>query len=120
MKFTLTCEENPQYKWKTSTEFESHQLNDIISNMDSFLRGCGFNYDGNLDITFYEDEKEQNRQDEIKINCGNSVFEDILSGLSSWQEDTILIQEKVCSLCNLPVNINQRHGCNELACPVNK
>jgi len=35
---------------KITHEFEEIQLNNVIENFESFLRGCGFVFDGNLEI----------------------------------------------------------------------
>jgi hypothetical protein len=35
---------------KITHEFEEIQLNNVIENFESFLRGCGFIFDGNLEI----------------------------------------------------------------------
>ena len=39
-------------------EFESQTLPEIVLNFETFLRGCGFNFDGHLD--FVEDENDTN------------------------------------------------------------
>jgi len=38
-------------------EFESQTLPEILLNFETFLRGCGFNFDGHLDFVV-EDEDE--------------------------------------------------------------
>jgi hypothetical protein len=39
-------------------EFESLTLPEIVLNFETFLRGCGFDFDGHLD--FVEDENDTN------------------------------------------------------------
>lgn len=59
MKFTLKCEQSDYDNFtgevigvaKTVThEFRGEELSEILENMESFLRGSGFVFDGNLDI----------------------------------------------------------------------
>ena len=38
-------------------EFESQTLPEIVLNFETFLRGCGFNFDGHLDFVV-EDEDD--------------------------------------------------------------
>ena len=38
--------------------FDSLTLPEIVQNFETFLRGCGFNFDGHLD--FVEDENDTN------------------------------------------------------------
>lgn len=59
MKMTFTCE---HYGWddftgkqkepisKITFETKSDALSDIVTDFESFLRGCGFSFDGVLDI----------------------------------------------------------------------
>lgn len=59
MKMTFTCE---HYDWddftgkqkepisKITFETKSVALSDIVTDFESFLRGCGFGFDGVLDI----------------------------------------------------------------------
>lgn len=54
-KFTFTCEHNSNHK--STLEFEGDFLNDVVSEFELFLRGCGFYFDGNLD--FVTQEKEE-------------------------------------------------------------
>jgi hypothetical protein len=36
--------------YKNRLEFESDDLGDVVANMEIFLKGCGFIFDGALDI----------------------------------------------------------------------
>lgn len=47
MKYTLTCEQDG---FKTTTEFTEDYLPSVLENMQLFLRGCGFYFEGTLDI----------------------------------------------------------------------
>ena len=54
MKYTLTCE---QGTFKNTTEFEEDFLPSVLENMQLFLKGCGFYFDGTLDIINEETEE---------------------------------------------------------------
>jgi len=54
MKYTLTCQ---QGNFKTTTEFEEDFLPSVLENMQLFLKGCGFHFDGTLDIINEETEE---------------------------------------------------------------
>jgi len=54
MKYTLTCQ---QGNFKTTTEFEEDFLPSVLENMQLFLKGCGFCFDGTLDIINEETEE---------------------------------------------------------------
>jgi len=61
-KFTLLLEDmnyDFEIERKITSEFNSEQLDDIIGNFENFLRGCGFHFDGNLEIVEYVKEVEQ-------------------------------------------------------------
>jgi len=56
MKFTLNCErkEDTLFKQKAaknSLEFEAETLPEVLEEIERFLRGCGYHFDGQLDIT---------------------------------------------------------------------
>jgi hypothetical protein len=55
MKFTLISEIGNA---KITHEFTEHNLRDVLSNIEMFLRGSGFHFDGNLEFVedhFYDD-----------------------------------------------------------------
>ena len=69
MKYTLTCE---QGSFKNTTEFEEDFLPSVLENMQLFLKGCGFYFDGTLDIINEETEElyseEAQWNDTVKVN----------------------------------------------------
>jgi hypothetical protein len=64
MKFTLTCQHNVYDDFsglidsddgmKITTEFKEVQLDEVLENIEMFLRGCGFNPSGHLEFVEYE------------------------------------------------------------------
>lgn len=53
MKYTLTCEEG---NFKNTVNFEEVYLPSVLENMELFLRGCGFYFEGKLE--FVDDNYE--------------------------------------------------------------
>jgi len=56
MKFTLICErkEDTLFKQKAAKntlEFEAETLPETLEEIERFLRGCGYHFDGVVDIT---------------------------------------------------------------------
>lgn len=53
MKFTLIGEQD---SFKTTQEFDEYSLPTVLENMTAFLRGCGYHFEGSLDIVDYKGE----------------------------------------------------------------
>jgi len=51
-KFKFVCEEAEYYSPKSikTTEFSAVLLDDILKEFEMFLKGCGFQFDGNVVI----------------------------------------------------------------------
>lgn len=49
MKFTFTCEQADQTKITYETQKET--LDEVLSEVKTFLKGCGYQIDGELEIT---------------------------------------------------------------------
>jgi hypothetical protein len=56
MKFTLVCEHDGGPK--VTYEFNNIMLSDTLDNMQNFLKGCGFVFDGVLDIVNEDGEQQ--------------------------------------------------------------
>ena len=54
MKYTLTCTDG---NFTNTVEFEQDFLPSVLENMQLFLKGCGFYFDGTLDIINEETEE---------------------------------------------------------------
>ena len=56
MKYTFISKEGPGLVFGSGTEtertvtFNAHQLDTILEEFELFLKGCGFEFDGHLDI----------------------------------------------------------------------
>ena len=56
MKFSLICErkEDTLFKQKGSKntlDFEAETLPEVLEELERFLRGCGYHFDGQVNIT---------------------------------------------------------------------
>lgn len=83
MKMTFTCE---HYDWddftgkqkepisKITFETKSVALSDIVTDFESFLRGCGFGFDGVLDIV----------DPDPVIGCGDCESCECETSTSQW------------------------------------
>jgi hypothetical protein len=52
--------------YKNKLEFESDDLSDVVANLEIFLKGCGFIFDGALDI--HTGEVQKNAMHYVYIN----------------------------------------------------
>jgi len=68
-KFTFICEDEPMpfadaIVTKKTFEFNADHLNSVVDEFETFLRGCGFYFDGQLTIYKHEDSSfEKNNFD---------------------------------------------------------
>ena len=58
-KFTFICEDEPM-PWssgvvsKKTVEFNGDSLSEIVGEFEMFLKGCGFNFQGQLDLVDHD------------------------------------------------------------------
>ena len=59
-KFTFICQEEPM-PWsnggitsKKTVEFNGETISDIVGEFEMFLRGCGFHFEGHLELVDYD------------------------------------------------------------------
>jgi hypothetical protein len=69
-KFKFICEEAEYYSAKSTrtTEFSAVLLDDVLKEFEMFLKGCGFQFDGNLVID----------QETWPVEEGNKMIDDYL------------------------------------------
>ena len=120
-KFTLTCEHDGPVGSKNTLEFEADFLPTVLEHFRQFLKGCSFEFDGELEIVGldYYKEPELDYPDEYEENSvGTQVFDNMASSLMKQPMDetaTFSLEEK-CSVCGLPVAIMQRNKCFDVNC----
>ncbi len=124
-KFTLICEHDGPVGSKNTLEFEADFLPTVLEHFRQFLKGCTFEFDGELEIVGldYYKEPEPDYDDEYEEDdVGEQVFDNMAANLmaSSHKDDTISITSldlsDKCSVCGLPVAIMQRSQCFDANC----
>jgi len=135
-KFTFICEDDPMpfsdgIVSKKTVEFNGESLDDIISEFEMFLKGCGFQFNGQLDFVvnhsddfdyselspewFTEEFKTpqsdpwtkvvQRHEEDLEQQYLNNVF-----GSS----------ESICPVCKLSKKTMEGHKCWDANCPITK
>ena len=124
-KFTLICEHDGPVASTNTLEFETDFLPTVLEHFRQFLKGCTFEFDGELEIVGldYYKEPEPDYEDENEIDyVGSQVFDNMAANLmaSSHKDDTISISSldlsDKCSVCGLPVAIMERNTCFDPKC----
>jgi hypothetical protein len=127
-KFTLICEHDGPVASKNTLEFEADFLPTVLEHFRQFLKGCTFEFDGELEIVGldYYKEPEPDYPDEYEEDyVGAQVFDNMATSLTSYGagqpvEQTISITSidlsDKCSVCGLPVAIMQRNKCFDAKC----
>ena len=125
-KFTLTCEHDGPVGSKNTLEFEADFLPTVLEHFRQFLKGCSFEFDGELeivDVDYSHREPEPDYDDEYEEDdVGEQVFDNMAANLmaSSHKDDTISITSlnlsDKCSVCGLPVAIMERNTCFDPKC----
>jgi hypothetical protein len=127
-KFTLICEHDGPVGSTNTLEFEADYLPTVLEHFRQFLKGCSFEFDGELEIVGldYYKEPEPDYEDENEIDyvgdIGKKVFDNMAASLmaSTHIDDTISITSlnlsEKCSTCGLPVTIMERNTCFDPKC----
>ena len=66
-KFTFVCEEEAMpfadaVSSKRTVEFNAESISDIVNEFEMFLTGCGFSFEGRLDLVKEEHEWIQDKR----------------------------------------------------------
>ncbi len=122
-KFTLICEHNGSVGSKNTLEFEADFLPTVLEHFRQFLKGCTFEFDGELEIVGLEHYKEPelDYEDEYEEDhVGEQVFDNMASNLMNQpvKETTTFSLDDKCPVCGLPVAIMQRNQCFDAQCGI--
>lgn len=92
MKYTLILEDEFA-KTKVTHEFNEEYLPSVLEHFEQFLRGCGFYFDGTLDIV----------KPEISESLSDDDYEIMLSVDESYEKnlDSQIEIPRQCSVCSL-------------------
>ena len=119
--FTLTCEHRTAWDAtldsRVTMEFEKETLTEVIDQFQDFLRGCGYYFDGRLEIVTDEDVEV----DDFFGNAKQSAraFDNMANSLMKDYSPQVAAQNETCGLCpvcKLDKNIMQRHQCFDAKC----
>ena len=106
-KFTLIAEHDDETR--TTVEFNQDYLPDVLMQMDMFLRGTGFVYDGSLNIEEWEDYSDKDE------GCGSDA-----QPTEYPQTETVTItgfDTSKCFICGLTDEQLGHHACFDQRCP---
>ena len=115
-KFTLIAEHDDETR--TTVEFNQDYLPDVLMQMDMFLRGTGFVYNGSLTIEEwdeYSDKDEDSDEYESTSTQESFSFKD-----QDGTENTITITgagPNKCFICGLTDEQLGHHACFDQRCP---
>ena len=101
-KYTFICEqESDPYadivESKRTVEFYADSLNQILSEFETFLRGSGYHFDGNIDVVeeeSYEEYRKESEFDFSSIPQNNWPFGD-LKPASAASDDSIYVSDDI-------------------------
>jgi hypothetical protein len=119
-RYTFICEQTDIFDEdnvtsKHTTEFRADDLNSVLEEVEMFLKGSGFHFDGVLDIV--KPEEERNWDDEDDYEPDVRVMEHVVADLLRQQENKEL-KKGTCEVCKLPLDVMLQHSCFEDRCPL--
>lgn len=79
MKFTLSCQHD-EYGPKITYEFSNVFLPDVLDNLQNFLKGCGFVFDGVLDIV---------EEGDVKVQVPHDLKEEVPSASFAYRNEDV-------------------------------
>ena len=117
-KFTFVCQEESMpfmsgTEAKRTVEFRAEGLSDILQEFESFLRGAGFHFDGQLDIV-NDEEWVENTEDEVEQSKQrwNATVHSLMNPPRFRANAT------TCEVCGLNKEMMATHHCYDDNCPV--
>jgi hypothetical protein len=123
-KFTLIAEHDDSSR--TTVEFERDFLPDVIMQMDMFLRGTGFVYDGTLSIESFEDYTNDEDSDDCESGSNQESFsfkrqdgtlDTITITGTAGAAGTVRTMPSKCYICGLTDEQLGHHACFDQRCP---
>jgi len=114
MKFTFVAESENQHGEvvRTNTlQFEGEFLDGVLLEMQEFLRGCGYYFDGQLQLVIESDVETQEEQYQ------NSTWNHVVDSLMNPPHFRAN-QPTRCTVCNITLSEFERgHKCFDKKCP---
>ena len=140
-KFNLTCEHDGPVGSKNTLEFEADSLPTVLEHFRQFLKGCSFEFDGELEIvdvdySYREPESDYDDEYEEDSDVGEQVFDTMVSSLSgqpqsvsnndhyypstTYSSKIVSSNPEICSVCGLSKRIMERNPCYDPKCGIKK
>jgi hypothetical protein len=109
-KFKFICEENHFSSPVTTTtvEVSAVLLDDVVNQFELFLRGCGFNFKGNLVVL------DDTEEDPANYYVNNNF------DFGEWPKNNYPFAQSnnaKCELCGISKEIMENHRCYDAKCP---
>jgi len=110
-KYTFICEHiEAGDGLKNITEFRSDYLPDVLDNLELFLRGAGFYFDGKLQII---NEQDYPLPEEIDDFPDDGVFFQVVQSHMDYLDS----KQSYCTVCGLSKDVMQGQKCFDPICP---
>lgn len=140
-KFNLTCEHDGPVGSTNTLEFEADTLPTVLEHFRQFLKGCSFEFDGELEIvdvdySYREPEPDYDDEYEEDSDVGEQVFDTMVSSLSgqpqsvsnndhyypstTYSSKIVSTNPEICSVCGLSKKIMERNPCYDPKCGIKK
>ena len=111
-KYTFICEHiEAGDGLKNITEFRTDYLPDVLDNLELFLRGAGFYFDGKLEIINEQDYPLPEENDELDI--GSGAFAQVVQSHMDFLDS----KQSHCTVCGLSKDVMQGQKCFDPICP---
>ena len=134
-KFTFICEDDPMpfsdgIVSKKTVEFNGESLEGIISEFEMFLKGCGFNFDGqqldfvdnHSDSFDYSEEPSEWYNEEFKTPQSDPWTKIVERHEEQLEQDYLNnifgSSDLLCPVCKLSKKTMGGHKCWDVNCPV--
>ena len=133
-KFTFICQDDPMpfsdgIVSKKTVEFNGESLDGIISEFEMFLKGCGFQFNGQLDFVENQDESEWvtdewDTPQQILLQESDpwtavvNRHEDELD--QKYLDEVFGSSHNICPVCKLSKDTMKSHKCWDNKCPMNE
>ena len=140
-KFNLTCEHDGPVGSKNTLVFEADTLPTVLEHFRQFLKGCSFEFDGELEIvdvdySYRGPEPDYDDEYEEDSDVGEQVFDTMVSSLSgqpqsisnndhyypstTYSSKIVSTNPEICSVCGLSKKIMERNPCYDPKCGIKK
>lgn len=114
-KFKFVCEESSYCSPASTTtvEVSAVLLDDVVNQFELFLRGCGFNFKGNLVILDDTEEDPANYYVD-----SNFDFSELPKNNWPFASNNVESSKSgLCNICKIDNETMSKHTCHDVNCP---